>query len=307
MLGDKILDLRKKQGWSQEELSEKLDVSRQSISKWESGQSIPDLERIILLSQIFNVSIDELVTESEGPLSDPTQEETPRKLLTAQAFADLREEKKKAARYRAFGFFLLIISVVPLIVLSGAMEVGRLSENQVALFGLGFFALALLLSLIGLSSAKHMKRMMEAKLEAPLQLMHGLENELRAEWKAIARRNLYWKNGGYILIGIVICLNIFFSTVQPGPFYENLRVGICLFFIALVAALHFYGEEEQALFETLLFSKKAQKMAGFASAYWLFIVFLYLGISFLTQRWDITWLIWILAVAFERFFQHLEK
>lgn len=45
ILGEKILNLRKENGWSQEELAEKLNVSRQSVSKWESSQSIPDLEK----------------------------------------------------------------------------------------------------------------------------------------------------------------------------------------------------------------------------------------------------------------------
>lgn len=50
--------LRKKYGWSQEELAERLDISRQSVSKWESGASIPDLERIVGMSQLFGVTTD---------------------------------------------------------------------------------------------------------------------------------------------------------------------------------------------------------------------------------------------------------
>ena len=58
ILADKIIEQRKKNGWSQEDLAEKMDVSRQSISKWESAQSVPDMARIVLLSQIFGVSTD---------------------------------------------------------------------------------------------------------------------------------------------------------------------------------------------------------------------------------------------------------
>ena len=50
ILADKIIQLRKKAGWSQEELAEQLQVSRQSVSKWESAQSVPDLERILQMS-----------------------------------------------------------------------------------------------------------------------------------------------------------------------------------------------------------------------------------------------------------------
>lgn len=60
-LGEKILKLRKKQGLSQEQLSEKIDVTRQTISNWELGETFPNPEQLKLLSKIFHVSIDELL------------------------------------------------------------------------------------------------------------------------------------------------------------------------------------------------------------------------------------------------------
>lgn len=63
ILADKIIRLRKKNGWSQEELAERLKVSRQSVSKWEGAQSVPDLDKILQLSKIFGVSIDYLLKE----------------------------------------------------------------------------------------------------------------------------------------------------------------------------------------------------------------------------------------------------
>ena len=62
---EKLLDLRKKKGWSQEELGYKLDVSRQTISKWESGQTTPELEKLKMLSKLFEISVDELISEEE--------------------------------------------------------------------------------------------------------------------------------------------------------------------------------------------------------------------------------------------------
>ena len=64
-LSEKILMLRKQKGWSQEELAEQLGVSRQSVSKWESGTSLPDLNRILDLSRLFSVSTDFLLKEEE--------------------------------------------------------------------------------------------------------------------------------------------------------------------------------------------------------------------------------------------------
>lgn len=56
ILADKILALRKQNEWSQEELAEKMNVSRQSISKWESAAAIPDINRILELSKLFGVT-----------------------------------------------------------------------------------------------------------------------------------------------------------------------------------------------------------------------------------------------------------
>ena len=58
ILAEKIAALRKKNGWSQEDLAMELNVSRQSVSKWESAASIPDLDKILQLSRIFGVSTD---------------------------------------------------------------------------------------------------------------------------------------------------------------------------------------------------------------------------------------------------------
>ena len=63
IFADKLIDLSKKNGWSQEELAEQLDVSRQSISKWESAQSTPDMNRILKMSDIFGVSTDYLLKD----------------------------------------------------------------------------------------------------------------------------------------------------------------------------------------------------------------------------------------------------
>ena len=63
ILADKLIELRKKNGWSQEDVAEKLDVSRQTISKWEGAQSVPDMNRIIRLSELYGVSTDFLLKD----------------------------------------------------------------------------------------------------------------------------------------------------------------------------------------------------------------------------------------------------
>ena len=60
---EKLIDLRKSRGMSQEELGAELKVSRQTVSKWESGQSYPDFQRLVLLSDYFGLTLDELVKD----------------------------------------------------------------------------------------------------------------------------------------------------------------------------------------------------------------------------------------------------
>ena len=63
IIADKIIDERKRNGWSQEELADKLQVSRQFVSKWEGAQSIPDINRIIQMAELFGVSTDYLLKD----------------------------------------------------------------------------------------------------------------------------------------------------------------------------------------------------------------------------------------------------
>ena len=65
MLSEKIYLLRKKRGLSQEQLASELHVSRQAISKWESGSSLPESEKLIALSKYFQVSIDDLIKDED--------------------------------------------------------------------------------------------------------------------------------------------------------------------------------------------------------------------------------------------------
>ena len=62
-LSDKIIKLRKAKGWSQEDFAEKLNVSRQAVSRWENGTALPDANNILQLSKLFAVSADYLLNE----------------------------------------------------------------------------------------------------------------------------------------------------------------------------------------------------------------------------------------------------
>ena len=86
------MQLRKKNGWSQEELAEQINVSRQSVSKWESGASIPDLNKILMLSQIFGVSTDYLLKDE----MEEDGEEFPEEMFE-KSVSDTKEPVRKVS------------------------------------------------------------------------------------------------------------------------------------------------------------------------------------------------------------------
>ena len=100
---EKLLTLRKAKDLTQEQLAEKLDVSRQSVSKWESGQATPDLEKIVALSTVFNVTTDYLLKSSEiDDLSVKTE-----MLEKQQQMMLVREQK----RHQIFGCVMYALVV----------------------------------------------------------------------------------------------------------------------------------------------------------------------------------------------------
>ena len=102
ILADKIVFLRKKAGWSQEELAEKLGVTRQSVSKWEGAQSVPDMDKVVSMSRLFGVTTDYLLKdelEEEAPCAAAEDVDTPlRRVSMEQASAYLALRRAAAPK-----------------------------------------------------------------------------------------------------------------------------------------------------------------------------------------------------------------
>ncbi len=121
ILADKIINLRKKNGWSQEQLAERLNVTRQSVSKWEGAQSIPELDKILQLSQIFGVTTDYLIKEEIEDeeyveINSPSDSDITNikkvSLADAQEFLSLREQ---SIRPFSLAVSLMILAPIPLL------------------------------------------------------------------------------------------------------------------------------------------------------------------------------------------------
>ncbi len=142
ILADKIVKLRKRYGWSQEELAEKMDVSRQSISKWEGASSIPDLNKILMLSKIFGVSTDYLVKDeiedSEELIEDV---DTGLKKVTLEEATLYVHNKSEASKLISKGVLFILYSIVPLFILIALSELDRINLILNTAIAIGFILL----------------------------------------------------------------------------------------------------------------------------------------------------------------------
>ena len=88
---NKLYELRKKKGLSQEELANRLNVSRQTVSKWELGDSTPDMEKLVAMSDLFGISLDELVLD-KSPEPAPVEQMPVKSELYSEIKTDIKEK-----------------------------------------------------------------------------------------------------------------------------------------------------------------------------------------------------------------------
>lgn len=143
---EKLMELRKSRGWSQEELGERLGVTRQTVSKWELGATTPEMEKLSALSELFGITTDELIKGSAAPAGEQTviiHKKTP--------FVNGEYKSKRTwrgmpfvhitARGTAKGFIAIGVRSVGIISL-GVMSVGAVSVGALSLgvIAIGFLA-----------------------------------------------------------------------------------------------------------------------------------------------------------------------
>ena len=106
-IGNKINQLRKLSGMTQEQLAEKLNVSRQTISKWESDSTSPDLESIVKISRIFHVSLDHLLKEGEAGVANKTDEQ-----ITLEDLMKINLHNRKMTLLLISGLIFIMVSIL---------------------------------------------------------------------------------------------------------------------------------------------------------------------------------------------------
>ena len=117
---NRLYQLRKQRGFSQEELASRLNVSRQTVSKWEVGDSTPDMEKLVAMSALFDVSLDQLVLGKEAPQAEvPAKSELVSIINEKVLTPDNKKKAKSALKIAAIiaGIVLFIDAVTMIIYL----------------------------------------------------------------------------------------------------------------------------------------------------------------------------------------------
>lgn len=298
ILADKIIEERKKNGWSQEELASKLGVSRQAVSKWESAGSIPDLKRILQMSELFGVTTDYLLKDEieEEPLNEYTETNTIKvSMEEANQYLDM---KSKGSRIVANATSLCILSPVPLIVL------GTMTEDHI-LIG---FSLVLFLVLVAIAvylfvnyglREFHMQHLEKEIFETEYGVS-GMVRERRDKYEPTFTRN--------IAIGVVLCILSVIPTIMAGvmeveDYMSGISVGLLLIIVSIGVNILICAGMIKSSYDTLLQEGEytieekhlKKKTDAFSGAYWCLMVAIYLGWSFWTNNWKFTWIIWPVA------------
>lgn len=304
-LADKIIDLRKKRGWSQEELAERMGVSRQAVSKWESASSLPDLGRIVQLSELFGVSTDYLLKE-EGKSSEEesSSDADPALRISAAEAEDFLHCSRKRAALFAAGSALCVLSPVPLILLGGASErSGVLSENMAG--GVGVIVLLLLIALavaLFLIGGVRMEQYRYLE-EGEIQLAFGASDTVLEKRDQFRKTYLTGLISGVSLciLGVVPLMGA--AALEAGEWALILCVGILLAMVALGVLLLVWVCMIQESFDKLLqlgeytpvqrrTEKKAEIVGGI---YWPVVTAIFLAAGFSRLGWSRSGLIWPIA------------
>ena len=275
ILADKIIALRKKNGWSQEELAEMLDVSRQSISKWEGAQSIPDMNRVLKMSEVFGVTTDYLLKdELDAPeLADDTAVSgVERNVSMEEASAFLEEQNHHAAK-ASVGAMLTILSPVVLLVLEGSRAGGQLAISENMSVGIGIVVLIALVCCAGalfFTSGTRMEKY-EYMEKEPIETAYGVSG------MAKERRERYRKTyTRAFAAGIVMCVASIIPMFLTMAIYGDgdspiMRVN------TIWDGFHILLEEGDYTRDAKAFKKKAIPIT---IIYWLAVLAIFLAAGF---------------------------
>lgn len=314
ILADKIIDLRKKAGWSQEELAEKLAVTRQSVSKWEGAQSIPDMDKVVQMSRLFGVTTDYLLKD-EIEIAEPTVNaddcQPPLRRVTIGEASDYLALRRAAAPKMALATMLCIFSPIALIGLAAVsgLSVSIFSIREDAAAGIGLCVLLVLVAIavVLFLDCGNKAKEYEFLEKEPFETEYGVAGMVKERQKAF--KPTYDRMN---TIGTVLCvlsvLPLFATMAFTVGVDFFMTMAVCLLLAVVGVGVYFfvYGGTINGSMEKLLEegdytrSEKSRKnVTGPVSViYWLAVTAVFLIYTFGPNgngQPRYSWIIWAVA------------
>lgn len=307
IFADKLIALRKKSGWSQEELAEKLGVTRQSVSKWEGAQSVPDIDKILQLSHLFGVTTDYLLKDELGEPEYTAGDDAPalRKVTLAQANDYLTQAHANAPKM-ALATALCVLSPVPLIALGALAEYGYFRADFATGLGLCTLLVLVAVAVVLFMQCGAAVKPYEFLEKEPIDTEYGVTGLAHERRDAFA---VQYNRGN--TLGTVLCILCAVPLFAAMMFLDTdilAAAAVCLLLVLVACGVHAFvrvGTVQDALNQLLEegdFTRdaKARKSAirAVAAAYWLVVVAIFLFYTFGPYgngQPEYSWFIWAIA------------
>ena len=307
ILADKIIRLRKKNGWSQEELADKMNISRQAVSKWESAQTLPDLEKILQLGALFGVTTDYLLKDEieEEEFSNEDSSDTTVKKISIEEANTYLEQRKRASWRIALATFLCILSPIALIVLSTLSELPNpiMTETTAGVVGLiFFFALVICAAPFFIYCGFQNAPYAFLDKNIPFELEYGVKGMVSERKKRF--QPIYVTSN---IVATCICIFSVIPLIMSGftenEFFIVMMLAVLMIVAGIGASIFIVVGIQNASMQKLLqegdFTTKEKKRNGVKEAvgfaYWGVLTAIFLTWSFLTNHWHISWLVFAIG------------
>lgn len=306
ILSEKIIKCRKQLGWSQEELAEKMAVSRQSVSKWESTNSIPDLNKIIKLAELFNVSTDFLLKDEIEAVEHLTEQDNNEiNQVSLEQALDYIKAKKEQAILTAKGVAFFVCSAVPLFFLLALSNTASVALDKKVATVMGIISIFLMVA-VGVRlviQTNGFKRNLTFIEKNKFELMYGVHSAINEKLDAFTPN---YNNKVSLAVTLFICSTVPLLLVVMligRADLTLLMLAVLLFLVTLglwiiiptssefEAYKHILNEGDKNR-ELTQNERNAMKLAPF---YWPLVLAIFLAWSLWTMNWGVTWIIWPVA------------
>ena len=313
ILADKIIELRKKAGWSQEELAEKLSVTRQSVSKWEGAQSIPDLDKVVQMSRLFGVTTDYLLKDeleiAESTMTNADDRQPPLRRVTMAEASDYLALRRAAAPKMALATMLCVFSPIALIGLGGLSELSvsafRITEGAAGGIGLCVLIVLVAIAVALFISCGNKAKEYEFLEKEPFETEYGVTGMVKERQKAF--KPTYDRMN---LTGTMLCilsvLPLFAAAFSGWDFLAVMAVCVLLALVGIGTYFFVYGGTVNGAMEKLLEEgdytrdeKSRKNITGPVSViYWLVVTAIFVLYTFGPNgngQPKYSWIIWAVA------------